>query len=173
MSYRSILVITILVFTTNVCSAQQRQISANFGTIDKISTSGIARAAHSATRLSDETVLIAGGMQKDGVLNDDAELFDPKTNSFTKLANKLTKKRVSHTATLLVDGRVLIVGGWSRGNSPENSAEIFDPASQKFVAVGNTKFPRSGHSATLLESGKVLIAGGSNGERNLKRSRAF
>lgn len=173
MRYQLILIVTLLVFSTNDCAAQKNELAENYGNINKIATLENARAAHTATRLADNNVLIVGGMRKDGVLYDDAEIFNPNNNSFTKLNTKLTKKRVSHTATLLNDGRVLIVGGWSNRSQPENTAEIFEPKSQKFIAVGNTKFARSGHSSTLLENGKVLIAGGFDGERNLSEAELF
>lgn len=173
MRYQLILVTALLVFSTNVCTPQEKLLAENNGNINKIARLENARAAHTATRLADNNILIVGGMRKDGELYDDAELFDPNNNTFTKVKNKLTKKRVSHTATLLNDGRVLIVGGWSNRSKPENTAEIYEPQTQKFIAVGNTKFARSGHSSTLLENGKVLIAGGFDGERNLSEAEIF
>ncbi len=169
MQIQIILLIAFLLTFSIGCSAQKTSAE----NIKKIAKLENARAAHTATRLLDGKVLILGGMQKNGVFFDEAELFDPQKNSFTKPKHKMTKKRVSHTATLLKDGRVLIVGGWSNRNAPERSAEIYDPKTQKFVAVGNTKFARSGHGSTLLENGKVLIAGGYDGERNLSEAELF
>jgi N-acetylneuraminic acid mutarotase len=173
MNYQLILVVTLLIFSTNACTAQEKQTARSYENISKIAALENARAAHTATRLLSGDVLIVGGMQKNGVFYDEAEIFDSSKNSFTTLKNKMTKKRVSHTATLLKDGRVLIVGGWSNRNDPENTAEIYEPKINKFIAVGNTKFARSGHSSTLLENGKVLIAGGYDGERNLSEAELF
>lgn len=163
------LLISVFLLFSISCSAQK--ISAE--NINKIATLENPRAAHTATRLLDGNVLIVGGMHKNSVFYDEAEIFDSGKNSFTTLKNKMVKKRVSHTATRLLDGRVLIVGGWSNRIAPENSAEIFDPKTQKFIAVENIKFRRSGHSATLLENGKVLIAGGNTGERSLDEAEIF
>ncbi|MGI8668960.1 MAG: Kelch repeat-containing protein, partial [Aridibacter sp.] len=173
MRYQIILVVSVLIFSANACTAQKIQNVQSYGNISKIAALENARAAHTATRLLSGDVLVGGGMQKNGVFYDDAEIFNPSKNSFTTLKNKMTKKRVSHTATLLKDGRVLIVGGWSNRNDPENTAEIYEPKIQKFIAVGNTKFARSGHSSTLLENGRVLIAGGYDGERNLSEAELF
>lgn len=41
-----------------------------------------ARATHSATLLSDGKVLIAGGMENDGMIFDSAELYDGATGQF-------------------------------------------------------------------------------------------
>lgn len=174
MRYQLILVLIFFVLSANACTAQKKQIVGNnYGNISKIAALDKARAAHTATRLADNNVLIVGGMQKNGVFYDEAEIFQPNKNSFLKLKNKMIKNRVSHTATLLKDGRVLIVGGWSNRNDPENTAEIYEPKTQNFVRVGDTKFPRSGHSSTLLKNGKVLIAGGYNGSRNLSEAELF
>ena len=178
MRYQLILTLAISIVFSSNCTAQKKvgddvKLTKTYGKISQTINFGKARAAHTATRLADGNVLIVGGMQKDGVLYDDAELFDSSKNSFSNVKSKLTKKRVSHTATLLKDGRVLIVGGWSNRSQPENTAEIFEPKTQKFVHVGNTKFARSGHSSTLLENGKVLIAGGYDGERNLSEAELF
>ena len=173
MRYQLTFVIAFLVLSINNCTAQKMQSVKSGENIREITTLNSARAAHTATRLTDNNVLIVGGMRKDGELYDDAELFNPNTETFTNVKHKLSKKRVSHTATLLNDGRVLIVGGWSNRSKPENTAEIYEPKTRKFIAVGNTKFARSGHSSTLLENGKVLIAGGFDGERNLSEAELF
>ncbi|CAN5400745.1 hypothetical protein BH20ACI1_BH20ACI1_02660 [soil metagenome] len=159
MRYQLILLLTISIVFSSNCTAQKKvggdvKTIKTYGKISQTANFDKARAAHTATRLTDGNVLIVGGMRKDGVLYNDAELFNPKKNSFTNIKSKLTKKRVSHTATLLNDGRVLIVGGWSNRRQPENTAEIYEPKLQRFVAVGNTKFARSGHSSTLLQNGK-------------------
>ena len=163
------LLISIFLLFSIGCSAQKTSAE----NINKVATLGKARAAHTATLLKNGNVLIIGGMQKNGVFYDEAEIFNPNKNTFTTLKSKMTKRRVSHTATLLKDGRVLIIGGWSGRTAPENTAEIFDPKTNEFTAVGNTQFKRSGHSSTLLETGKVLIAGGSDGERNLSEAELF
>jgi N-acetylneuraminic acid mutarotase len=164
----SLFISILFLFAIN-CSVQKTSAQK----INKIATLEKARAAHTATRLLDGKVLILGGMEKNGLFFDEAELFDPAKNSFITLKNKMLKKRVSHTATLLRDGSVLIVGGWSNRNAPEKTAEIYDPKTQKFVATRNTGFARSGHSSTLLDNGKVLISGGYDGERVLSEAELF
>jgi hypothetical protein len=124
------------------------------------------RAGHEATLLADGKVLITGGFSLAAsgapALNT-AELFDPATNTFASLSNRMATTRTGHTATRLADGRVLLTGGQVDNNSGDgnNSAEIYDPATQTFAALTTTmSSPRGGHAAALLPNGKVLLAGG-------------
>ena len=181
MSYQFCLSAVLAIFISFAanCSAQKKPVNVEdfqqiqtYGKITEIGKLSEARAAHTATRLNDGKILIAGGMERNGVFFDDADIFDPKTNSFAQAKNKMSVKRVSHTATILLDGRVLIVGGWS-SRLPEASAEIYDPKTETFIPVGNTHRRRSGHSATLLDNGKVLIAGGFSGQECLSEAEVF
>lgn len=121
-----------------------------------------ARVAHTATLLRDGRVLIVGG--RGDRVNGIAEIYDPKTESFT-VTGSLTVPRYKHTAGLLPDGRVLVAGGsderdWS-GNL--SSAELYDPKTGRFSTASeliNSRF-KLPEEAVTLESGKLLIAGGS------------
>ncbi len=121
----------------------------------------VARWLHSATLLSDGTVLIAGGsdLANEETL-DTAEIYNPATGTFTLLSSTLNTARVGHTATLLNNGQVLIVGGYDPDYGLISDAELYDPPTQTFIDLGNTNVPRYEHTATILESGQVLIAGG-------------
>ena len=72
------------------------------------------RVFHTATRLLDGTVLIAGGESEAGfslVTEATAEIYDPSTARFYLVGATMQKGREGHTATLLKDGRVLMAGG--------------------------------------------------------------
>jgi RHS repeat-associated protein len=83
------------------------------------------RFGHTATLLPDGRILIALGAGSDYDEDDDdddkdiskikpynnAELYDPVTDTFIKIAGKLTDKRYDHTANLLTDAGILIIGG--------------------------------------------------------------
>ncbi|NKE70898.1 kelch repeat-containing protein [Candidatus Manganitrophus noduliformans] len=66
---------------------------------------------HTATRLDDGQVLIAGGADKDEDLIDRALLFDPAIDNSVVETTEMEDPRRFHTAQLLSDGRVLLVGG--------------------------------------------------------------
>lgn len=123
-------------------------------------------SGHSATRLADGRLLLAGGVKSSGGTAA-ADLFDPATSSWTPAA-PMGVMRTSHTATLLHDGRVLVTGGStvstsaSQGYVNNASAEIYDPIANTWTAAPPMSVARSHHTATLLPDGTVLVMGGEN-----------
>ncbi|MCY7314001.1 MAG: kelch motif-containing protein [Pseudoxanthomonas sp.] len=119
------------------------------------------RAAHSATKLADGRVLIAGGCAADGCeegIAGDAILFDPATGVFSP-TGALLQPRVGHRAVALSDGSVLLFGGFTQAGVTDN-VERYVPRDGRFEAHGRMLQPRDGFSATLLGDGIVLLAGG-------------
>lgn len=114
------------------------------------------RISHTATSLTDGTVLLVGGA---GLAT--AEKYDPSTGKFTLTTGNMSVARDGHTATLLKTGKVLITGGQpGYGAAAYATAELFDPGTGMFTLTGNMNIARTGHNATLLADGKVLITGG-------------
>ena len=114
---------------------------------------------HTVTRLSDGTVLVAGGGSAAGPLTS-AELYDPVSGSWSA-TGEMVEGHGSHLASLLLDGRVLVAGG---GLSPSfvnlATAELYDPGSGTWSATGDMVAVRGGATITLLGDGRVLVAGG-------------
>jgi hypothetical protein len=115
------------------------------------------RTGHSATRLMDGKVLVAGG---DGADTDhaiaSAEVYDPAGGSFEPVAN-MTSARVGHVTGLLRSGKVLLAGGEDSTWTNLATAELFDPSSGTFSVTGQMTTPRTGATATVLNNGKVLV----------------
>jgi len=94
-----------------------------------------SRAFHTATRLGDGEVLLAGGANVHSVPRlstvytsvtplASAELFNPTTVTFTNTGN-MTTARSWHTATLLGNGKVLVVGGVDASGNVLSTAELY------------------------------------------------
>jgi hypothetical protein len=87
-----------------------------------------ARGGHTAILLLDGRVLVVGGDRSllvDGDIGDghvltDAELYDPRSGTWTATATMI-EARSGHTTTLLLEGTVLAVGGNTA------SAELYNP----------------------------------------------
>jgi N-acetylneuraminic acid mutarotase len=114
------------------------------------------RSEHAATLLKNGEVLVVGGVSDvDSDLHvNSAELYDPKTGTFSKTGNLVVSYRFAFTATGLENGKALIVGG-------DSSSELYDPNTGAFTKTGNMNNDRSFHTATLLSNGDVLVVGGS------------
>ncbi len=112
-----------------------------------------ARDEHTATRLPNGMVLVAGGR------SNVAELFDPATGRWSAIGS-LNAGRSGHTASLLPDGKVLVAGGYGAGRSYLKSAELYEAGGARWENTSDLNIARFGHTATLLPDGHVLVAGG-------------
>ena len=136
-------------------------VSNDFNDIAPTNNMNVPRSGHTATLLSNGQVLVTGGMERNGVSFNSAELYNPLTGKFIATNRNMNSQRVGQTATLLPNGKVLLIGGWdNRGLL--SSAEIYDPSAGTFTLTGNMSVGRGDFTATLLSNGKVLVAGGEN-----------
>lgn len=96
------------------------------------------RTLHQATLLPDGRVLVTGGSADGwtypGIPLASADIFDPKTGTFTPTGS-LADALFSHAATLLPGGRVLIAGGYN-GKDDLDTSELYDPATRTFSRSG-------------------------------------
>jgi N-acetylneuraminic acid mutarotase len=131
------------------------------------------RSAHTATLLTDGTVLVTGGFDGLGGVRDSAVRYDPQKNTWSS-AGKMSSPRVAHTATLLDNGMVLVAGGVTATATPTplvTSAQLYDPKGNTWTEVGPMTLGRALYMAVKLNDGTVLrIGGGSTGSIDTQRS---
>jgi hypothetical protein len=118
------------------------------------------RLGHSAALLADGRVLIVGGdgFVEGNLLISSAEVYDPRTATFTATGNTNTG-RFGASAALLPNGKVLVAGGHNGDDGPILKIESYDPGTGAFSLAGETGFPSSvgPDIMSVLASGKVLI----------------
>jgi hypothetical protein len=121
-------------------------------------------AARTATLMTNENVLVAGGEPAYADTGDfplsRAELYDVSTGTFTATSS-MHAARQEHAATLLPDGTILITGGRvDNFCSAAIFADLYNSSAGAFSAVVNMTVGRFDHQATRLRDGRVLITGG-------------
>ena len=119
------------------------------------------RAVHTATTLTDGSVVVAGGCDADGCAEATASVEIVDEGGGIARGPSMTDARDTHTATLLPDGSVLVAGGFAgEGRPPLASAERLAKDASAWAAVGALATGRGGHAAAPLGTGGVLVAGG-------------
>ena len=122
------------------------------------------RSGHTATLLGDGTVLLTGGVGDGWSFLASAEVYHPRTASFSPVGS-MRWARESHTASTLANGKILITGG--HRDRRENitvyaSTELYDPATRSFSPGPDLTQARHKHDAVTLSDGRVLVMGGSD-----------
>jgi hypothetical protein len=134
------------------------------GNVAPVGDMAAARFDHTATLLPDGRVLIVGGLERNGVIQSSAELFDPATGRFAPAGKLQSRRGWGITAAPLPGGRVLIAGGanasYCGAECYLQSAELYDSSTNSFVPTGSMSVPRAGATALLLPNGNVLVVGG-------------
>ncbi len=139
------------------------------------------RTWHTATKLQDGKVLIAGGSPAVDSMIDpttgtgtglpigalpSAELYDAKSKQFSGNPGAMNDARTEHTAAFITgcgcsdDNQVLLAGGVDASGTTLTSAELFKESDNSFTVTGSMNVARHNHTATTLNDGRVLITGG-------------
>jgi len=125
------------------------------------------RAGHTATRIGDDAgapVLVIGGIDDQGVLVPQAELYKPLSDTVTPSFQPAMKvPRTGHTTVRLGDNSLLVIGGVDAAGDPVRTLERFSLV-DGFTEVMNDTLPLAAgvvdFSATPLPDGRILLAGG-------------
>ncbi|MFO0589915.1 MAG: kelch repeat-containing protein [Polyangiaceae bacterium] len=132
------------------------------------------RLGHRAVRLTDGTVLVAGGesnfFQPPGLVTgmgpptNSSESYDENFDQWTD-QGFLGWEREEHAMVTQPgqnppDGTALVMGGIDSFGNVLSVAEIFDPPSGQWFFDSNMFDARAAHTATRLQNDLVLVAGG-------------
>jgi len=120
----------------------------------------LGRRLHTATRLLDGRVLVAGGIDESNMLTNTVELYNPISGTWEDRASMPVATR-SAAQVLLDDGRVLVTHGAPSNafaylyNVTDNSWTEADP-NRNMIGGPNT---RLGSRVVKLPNGQVLLTG--------------
>jgi Kelch motif protein len=140
----------------------------------------VPRELYTATPLPDGRVLLAGGFNTHSVRTlVSAEIYDPKTDRFSRAPGLMDVSRFGHGA-LWVPAlkKVLIAGGKEHDVNTGgewkalDEAELFDPATGSFTALPPMRHSRDRPTLSLLPDGRVLVAGGKDDDSTEKPRQA-
>lgn len=109
-------------------------IDLNANATRRVASMNYARAMHNSVVLPNGQVIISGGQTYVKIFSDErsvlmTELWDPRTESFTKLSAMQVPRNYHSFSLLLPDGRVLIGGGGLCGSCTTNhfNAQVLTP----------------------------------------------
>lgn len=125
--------------------------------------------------LHDGRFLLAGGSADLGVPKyAEAELFDPKTDSFTATGN-LVRFRSGSGAAALSGGQVLVAGAWWTHNDAHTYGELFNPETATFTATGPLGTRRAYPIVLPTTDNRAIVIGGYgvNGGANIPSTEEF
>jgi hypothetical protein len=143
-------------------------------------TSFMNRVNHTVTRLNNGWILIVGGQNSTGDLNDTAVVYKPETATNASQSNgvfeqiSIGRGRALHAATRLANGQVLVTGGVTPAALVDGGSE-FTRLGQVFTLSANSPAgftstlienllteARAEHAAPASETGSVFVIGGRN-----------
>lgn len=125
------------------------------GTWAEVTGMNGARHGHTATRLNDGQVLVAGGNPTLD-LGRSSEVFNLEGWTVT---GPMGQSSHYQTATLLKTGHVLVTGG-EHPSGYSNRVELYAPDTRTWSQVLPMAAVRHRHAAVLLNDGRLLIVGG-------------
>jgi galactose oxidase-like protein/Kelch motif protein len=122
------------------------------GTFSPVADMEVAHGlGHRTVKLLDGKVLVLGGDSTvNGTPSAVAEVFDPATNQFTRIADMTTTRELHFAVLIEDDGTVLIGGGQDASGDVLASAELYDPTNGSFTPVADMPLPGSEQAAVYV-----------------------
>lgn len=115
-----------------------------------------AHVEGAAAQLQDGRILLVGSCIEDQALN--AELYDPKTNTFERIAPMRSRRMFHPLAIKMSDGRILAAGGSSEVGENVLNLEAYDPLRNQWSIVGRIPKETRLSDGVNLPNGRVLFS---------------
>jgi hypothetical protein len=125
---------------------------------DLPSTMSEGRAAHSATRMADGRVLLAGGMTDYVGFAISGDVFNPQTKAFSNAGGRLNELRAYHPSERFGTATILIGGVGPLGAL--DSTDVYFAQTQTFLVGPRLNEPRDYVATCALKDGRILVVGG-------------
>jgi N-acetylneuraminic acid mutarotase len=117
---------------------------------------------HLSSVVLDGKVYVLGGEHGHDVLNeqqDDVHVYDPATDTWTRLASLPVATSHAEGQTSVIDGRIVVAGGQVGSFAPTADVWSYDPATDRWSRLLSLPAARQG-AAVHQAGGLVVVAGG-------------
>jgi N-acetylneuraminic acid mutarotase len=134
-----------------------------------VASMSVDRINQVAVTLPSGKIFVAGGSNNPGSpALSSAEIFDPKTNTWTAAAPMSTTR--DSAAGVVVGGKVLVAGGFANAAADTGelafpaltTAELYDPATNTWKAAAPMPQERAAGGVAAISSTKALVFGGTS-----------
>lgn len=92
-------------------------------------------------------------------MTNEAHVYDPTTNTWTKLAN--APNAVALHCAVPINGKIYLFGGFDGGNQ-SNAFYEYDPVANTYRTISNAQSPIHGHRGVVIRN-KMYLLGGAAG----------
>jgi len=118
-----------------------------------------ARSGHSSVAMSDGSIVLMGGQNSSGKLNDVWRSTDNGTTWTQQTASAGWSARYSHTSVAMPDGSIVLMGG-NDGGAMNDVWRSTDNGTTWTLQTVNAGWARWQHSSVAMPDGSIVLMGG-------------
>jgi hypothetical protein len=130
-------------------------------TFTQIGEMHVSRLVPGAELLRDGRVIFSGSFSNEPYrIGNEAELYDPATNSFTIIENPFYHGQGDNYPVRLLDGTVIFPVGITNKLQISSTAYLYRPESNDFAVTDSVLFKRKSCKTVVLPDGRPVLIGG-------------